>query len=177
DATRDDLAALRNIPLQQLHILVVDLGCIGAREWTGLTTAEEGGARAALWRECHGLFLPSNSVRNVYVVAFVTAAAFAAAASIAPRAAIVAVAVGFAHHRGGTILERVDADREVAEHVLMEAFLALDLVQRCRRRIVIEQGHVRLAVVADAVVEGLQAPIFVLGYFAAHLPDHTGQLG
>src|SRR4029079_18185874 len=160
DATRDDLAALRNIPLQQLHILVVDLGCIGAREWTGLTTAEEGAARAALWRECHGLFLPSNSVRNVYVVAFVTAVAFAAAAA---TAAIVAVAVRFAHHRGGTILERVDADREVAEHVLMEAFLALDLVQRCRRRIDIEQGHVRLAVLADAVVEGLQTPIFVLG--------------
>ena len=58
----------------------------------------------------------------------------------------------------------------------MEAFLALDLVQRCRRRIDIEQRHVRLAVLADAIGEGLQAPIFVLGDFAAHLPDDTGQL-
>ena len=72
---------------------------------------------------------------------------------------------------------RVDADREVAEHILVEPFLALDLIERGGRPINIEQSHVRFAVLADAVGEGLQAPIFVLGDFAAHLPDDTGQLG
>src|SRR6185503_15097274 len=113
----------------------------------------------------------------VYVVAFVTPAAFTASTAIVAPTALIAVAIRLTHHSGGTILEGVDADCEVAEHVLMEAFLALDLVQRCGRRIDIEQRHVRFAVLADAIGEGLQAPIFVLGDFAAHLPDDSGQLG
>src|SRR6476469_8903600 len=41
DAARHDLAALRDVALQQLHVLVVDLGRIGARERAGLAAAEE----------------------------------------------------------------------------------------------------------------------------------------
>ena len=71
---------------------------------------------------------------------------------------------------------RLDADGEIAQHVFVQALLALDLVQRGRRRIDIEQRQVRLAVLAHAVGERLQAPIFVLGDLAAHLPDDAGQL-
>src|SRR5712671_4621127 len=41
DAARDDLAALRDVALQQLHVLVVDLGGVGARERTGLAATKE----------------------------------------------------------------------------------------------------------------------------------------
>src|SRR5258706_6614951 len=41
DAARHDLAALRDVALQQLHVLVVDLGGVGARERTGLAAAKE----------------------------------------------------------------------------------------------------------------------------------------
>src|SRR4051812_22452737 len=49
DAARHDFAALRDIALQQLHVLVVDLRCVGAGERTGLAAAEE---RAASLRGC-----------------------------------------------------------------------------------------------------------------------------
>ena len=94
----------------------------------------------------------------------------------AALAAFIAVAVGFAHHRRGTFLVLFDADGEVAQHIFVQPLLALDLVERGRRRIDIEQRHVRLAVLADAVGEGLQPPIFVLGDLAAHLSDDAGQL-
>src|SRR5476651_1102012 len=47
DAARHDLAALGNVPLQQLDVLVVDLRRIGAREWAGLLAPEEGTALSA----------------------------------------------------------------------------------------------------------------------------------
>src|ERR1700743_1975208 len=45
DARRHDLAALGDVTLQELHILVVDLGRVGAGEGIGLLPAEEGPAR------------------------------------------------------------------------------------------------------------------------------------
>src|SRR5262245_48481000 len=163
DATWNDLAALRNISLQQLHVLVVDLRCISAREWTSLAAAEEWTACAALWRECHGLFLPSVCVGSFRVVAFI--APSASAAVVAPIAPI-AVAVRLSHHCGRTILKRIDTDREIAEHIFVQTFLTLDFVERGRRRINIEQSHVRFTVLANAVGEGLQAPVFVFGDLA-----------
>ena len=71
---------------------------------------------------------------------------------------------------------RLDADGEIAQHIFVEALLALDLVKCRGRRIDVEQRHMRLAVLADAVGEGLQAPILVLGDLAAQLPDDPGQL-
>src|SRR5947209_19858016 len=41
DAARHDLAPFRDVTLQQLHVLVVDLRRVGAGERTGLTAAEE----------------------------------------------------------------------------------------------------------------------------------------
>src|ERR1700691_3042229 len=48
DARRHDLAALGNEALQELDVLVVDLGRVIAREGAGLLAAEEGTARAVL---------------------------------------------------------------------------------------------------------------------------------
>src|SRR6185312_10973646 len=61
DAGRHDLAALRDVTLKELHVLVVDLRRIGARERAGLAAAEEGTARAALSCECHVLLLRTGS--------------------------------------------------------------------------------------------------------------------
>jgi len=47
DARGHDLAALGNVTLQQLHVLVVDLRRAGAREGANLAAAEEGAALAA----------------------------------------------------------------------------------------------------------------------------------
>src|SRR4051794_37028600 len=47
DARRHDLAALGNEALQQLHVLVVDLRRVGAREGACLLAAEEGAPLAA----------------------------------------------------------------------------------------------------------------------------------
>src|SRR5215211_2658776 len=44
NAARHDLAALRDVALQQLHVLVVDLRRVRARERAGLAAAEEGAA-------------------------------------------------------------------------------------------------------------------------------------
>src|SRR5712675_3789061 len=51
DAARHDLAALRDVALQELHVLVVDLGGVGARERTGLAAAKERTACCA--SSCH----------------------------------------------------------------------------------------------------------------------------
>ena len=59
----------------------------------------------------------------------------------------------------------------------MQAFLSLDFVERGGWCVNIEQRHVRLAVLPDAVGEGLQPPIFVFGDLATHLSNDTGQLG
>src|SRR5262245_11758895 len=126
DATRNDLAAFGNIPLQQLHVLVVDLGCISPREWTSLAAAEEWTACAALWRECHGLFLPTVGVSAFGIVAFVAPAASAAVVAttaVTAVTAVIAVPVGFAHHCGRAVLKRIDTDREIAEHIFVQALL------------------------------------------------------
>src|SRR5262249_11975372 len=53
DAARHDLAALRDVALQELHILVVDLRRVRARERTRLAAAEERTARATTLRHAH----------------------------------------------------------------------------------------------------------------------------
>src|SRR3974390_3031607 len=52
DARRHDLAALGNEALQELHVLVVDLRRIGAREGARLLAAKEGTALSGLAHCC-----------------------------------------------------------------------------------------------------------------------------
>src|SRR5690348_7650520 len=185
DAGGHDLAALGDVTLQQLHVLVVDLRRIGARERAGLAAAEEGAARAALCCECHWLRLRRGfsvvvaaraALATVAVAAIAAVATIAVAEAAAAVTALVAVAVRLAHHRRGAFLELFDADGEIAQHVLREALLALDLGQRSGRRLDVEQRDVRLAVLADAVGEGLQPPVLVLGDLAAEAADDVGEL-
>ena len=91
--------------------------------------------------------------------------------------AVIAVAIGLAHHRRRSIFVCFDTDCEIAQNILVETFLSLDLVKRRWRSVDVKQRHVRFAVLANAVGEGLQAPILVLCNLATHLPDHSGQLG
>src|SRR5690606_21566697 len=110
DAARHDLAALGDVTLQQLHILVVDLRRVGAGERAGLAAAEKGAACAAGGCECHGLTLLLAAVFVARATAFAAvAAAVAAITAVAPVTAIATrtavVAVGLAHHRRGAFLE------------------------------------------------------------------------
>src|SRR5262252_3095430 len=116
----------------------------------------------------------------VAAVLATVAIAEAAAVTIAKaETAIVAlaVAVDLAHHRGGTFLVLVHANREVAQHVLAEPLLPLDLVEGGRRRVDIEQGKMCLAVLTQTVGEGLHAPLLGLGDLAPHLLDDGLELG
>src|SRR3954470_10458964 len=60
DAARHDLAALRDVAGQELHVLVVDLRSVRAREWAGLATTEERttATAATTSTKCHDLVLP-----------------------------------------------------------------------------------------------------------------------
>ena len=71
----------------------------------------------------------------------------------------------------------VDAHGEIAQHVFVDALLPLDLGDRGRRRVDVDQREMRLAVLADAVGEGLHAPIFGLGDLAAQTFDDGLELG
>src|ERR1700756_2567512 len=73
-----------------------------------------------------------------------TIAAKTSALAVATEAATatvvtIAVAIGLAHHRGGAFLEVLDANAQIAEHVFADPFLALDLGNRRRWRIDVEQ--------------------------------------
>src|SRR3954464_1204953 len=74
-----------------------------------------------------------------------------------------AVAVDLAHHRGGAFFVLVDTDGQIAQHVFGETLLALDFGECGRRRIELQHGEVRLAVLPDAEREGFDAPIFRVG--------------
>ena len=84
----------------------------------------------------------------------------AAVEAIAAALIAIAVAIGLAHHRRGAFLVRIDAHRYVAQHVFVQALLPLDLGQRGGRGVELEQGEMRLAVLADAERERLDAPVF-----------------
>ena len=78
DAARHDLAALRDVALQQLHVLVVDLRRVGAGERAGLAAAEEGAAAACVMRIAWCLLLGRCGFAGVV----------ARTAVVAPRTAV-----------------------------------------------------------------------------------------
>src|SRR6185437_9737061 len=105
-----------------------------------------------------------------------------AVAEAAPTAAItIAVAVPVAllaaatvlHHRGRAFLECFHPHGDIAQHILVDAHVALELVHRRRRRVEVEEDVVTLAVLLDAIGEVAQAPIFALGDLAALRSDDT----
>src|SRR4051812_16042580 len=116
-----------------------------------------------LLRRCGGRV---SVVARAAIVAPRSAVTIAAIEAVAPveaaTAALVtfAIPVDLAHHRRGAFLVFVDTHRQRPQHVFGEALLPLDLGQRSRRRIELEQREVRLAVLADAKRERLDAPVF-----------------
>jgi len=67
----------------------------------------------------------------------------------------------------------VDTDRDEAQHVLVQPFLALDFRQRGRGGVDVEQGEMRLPVLAHPVGEGLHPPMLGLRDLAAELFDEA----
>ncbi len=120
-----------------------------------------------------GLDRRGHPVAAIAAISIAAEAAAIAVAEATAAAAIVtlAVAVDLAHHGRGALLEFLDAHREVAQHFFVEPLLPLDLVDHGRRRIEIHEREVRLAVLAQPIGEGLDAPLLELGDLAAHLLD------
>src|SRR3546814_20113545 len=73
-------------------------------------------------------------------------------------AALVAAVAGL-HDDGGTFLQRFDAHRQIADDVVAEAQVALQLVHRRRRGVDAQHDVVALAVLLDAVGQGAQTPV------------------
>src|SRR4051812_1779113 len=178
DAGRHDLAALRHVALQQANVLVVDLGRVRAREGAGLATTLERTARLGGREILDGHFWRSLELeptgRARVTVAAAEAAAVATGTSTRTIGAVV-VAVTLLQHGGRAFLELVDAHRHEAQDVFIDAHLALHLGDGRGRGVDVEQAVVGLAVLLDAVAEGLEAPIFVLGHLAAALGQDFGE--
>src|SRR5262249_37759233 len=119
------------------------------------------------------------AVATVLTAVAVTEAAAIAIAVAEPKTAVVAlaIAVDLAHHRGRALLVLAHSNREIAHHILAQPLLPLDLVESGRRRLDVEQGEMRFAVLAQPIGQGFHAPLFGLGDLAAHLLDDGFELG
>src|SRR3546814_12209509 len=73
-------------------------------------------------------------------------------------AALVAAVAGL-HDDGGTFIQRFDAHRQIADDVVAEAQVALQLVHRRRRGVDAQHDVVALAVLLDAVGQGAQTHV------------------
>ena len=71
----------------------------------------------------------------------------------------------------------VHPHRKIAQHVLAQPLLPLDLIEGGRGRLDVEQSEMRFAVFAQTVGEGFYAPLFGLGDLASHLLDDGFELG
>ena len=93
------------------------------------------------------------------IAAIRTVAAIGTIGTVAARAAtaaLLAVAVvALAQHRRRTGLVRLDAQRDEADDIFVEAELPLELDDRRRRRIDVHEREIRLAVLLDAEREGI----------------------
>src|SRR5208337_662313 len=87
----------------------------------------------------------SVAARGATVAAVSTIAAFTA----------LAVVVALAQLRRRALFEFLDAQRQYAQNVLVEALLALHFGDRRRRGVDVHQREMRLAVLLDPVGEGL----------------------
>src|SRR6266481_7759719 len=84
--------------------------------------------------------------------------AVAVAPTVATAFVAVTVAIDLSHHGRRAGFEFLDPHRNGAQHVFVDVLLPLELGNRRRRRVHVEEGEMRLAVLADAVGEGLDVP-------------------
>src|SRR4030088_3701577 len=95
-------------------------------------------------------------------VAIAAEAAIAVAPEAAATVVAITIAIGLAHHRRGTFLVLLDANGEIADHVFADPLLALDLGDRRRGAIDVEQHEMRLAILVHPIGQGANAPAFHL---------------
>src|SRR5712671_680749 len=106
-----------------------------------------------------------------------TRRAVAVAPAVAAAFVPVTVAIDLSHHRRRAGLEFLDPHRNGAQHIFPDVLLPLDLGDRRSRRIHVEEGEMRLAVLTDAIGKGFDAPILHLRDAAAHLLDDALKMG
>src|ERR1019366_1500151 len=86
------------------------------------------------------------------------------------------VVVALAQLRRRALFEFLDAQRQNAQNVLVEALLALHFGDRRRRGVDVHQCEMGLAVLLDPVGEGLDAPIFDLADGSTQRGDYGLEL-
>src|SRR5690606_31836197 len=91
-----------------------------------------------------------------------------------PLAAATTLTLIAAHHDARTFFMGLDADRQVTDHVLVDAALTLKLGDDFARAFDVEQHEVRLAVAVNLVGEVLEAPGLGLGDLALAILDDFG---
>ena len=121
-------------------------------------------------------YFPDPDLMPVAVAEAATAAKATTAAKAAAALVALTVAIDLAHHRGRTFLQLFDAHGEIADDVFVDALLTLDFGERGCRRIDVEKREVRLAVLLDAEVQRLHAPVLVLGDLATEPLDDRREL-
>src|SRR5215469_2950655 len=102
------------------------------------------------------------SAVSAAIAALIAIAMSAAVSAVSAAIIAIAIALGAPHHRRGAVFMSIDPDREIAKNILIEPFEAFNFVDRRRRRIDVHQREMRLPILAQAVGERLDAPIFGL---------------
>jgi len=88
-------------------------------------------------------------------------------------AARTVVTVALLHHGRRAFFMLFNSDRHVTQDVFADAHLAFHFLDRSGRRIDVHQGVMSLAVLLDAIGEGLEAPVFDTPDFTAVSFDDT----
>src|SRR5271166_426142 len=121
--------------------------------------------------------IPVASVlTSIAITVTVTKASALAVTKSEPPLVALAITVRLAHHCGGAFFMLLHANREIAQHILAEPLLALDFIEGSRRRIDVEEGEMRLAILPQPIREGFCAPLLGLCDLASHLLDYPFEL-
>ncbi len=163
DAARNDLAALRDVTLQQTDVFVVDLRCIGTGERAGLPATEERTAARKLCNINHCLLLLITTAwRTATTRTLTTVATITTVAAITPATATAVVAITLLHHGGWFFIQFTDAEGHAAQDIFAEAHLTLHLGDSGMRRVDVHKRIVSFTIFLDAVGKGPQTPVFNL---------------
>src|SRR4029077_10077709 len=79
------------------------------------------------------------------------------------------------HDHGRSLLERIDPNGEIADHVFIDPHRPLEFGDRGGRRVDIKQDVMPLSVFSHSICEISQTPIFTLFDLAAVVDDKLGK--
>src|SRR5215472_755001 len=168
-----DLAALRDEALQQLDILVIDLGRVGAGERARFPPPKKWPARrGAACRPTAdlALHLCLHPLRENTISLGLACLAQSLSLCSAPPLAVISAAAILHYHRW-PLLQSIDPDRQVADHVFIDPHRPLELRNCGSGGLDIQEHVVALAVLPHAVGQVTQSPILPLPDFAAMVGD------